>query len=72
LGQWDGFSVVPHKFIAEGEIVAAIGDCSGRLKATGKFMSVPFVHVWNVHNGKVARFRQFTDTAIVQSALNAN
>lgn len=70
--EWDGYSVVPHEFIAEGDTVAAIGDYSGTFKATGKFMSVPFVHVWNVHNGKVTRFRQFTDTAIVQKALKAD
>lgn len=36
---------------------------------TGKTFSAPFAHVWNFRNGKAVRFRQHTDTAVVQGAL---
>ena len=67
--EWEGFSVAPQEFIAEGETVVALGQYSGQYKATGKRMSVPFVHVWKFQGGKVVSFRQHTDTAIVQKAL---
>lgn len=67
--EWDGYSAVAHEFIAEGDTVVSIGEYSGTYRATGKSFSAPFVHVWNFQNGKITRFRQFTDTAIVQKAL---
>ena len=67
--EWDGFAAVPHEFVAQGDTVVSLGQYSGTYKATGKGFSAPFAHVWNLRNGKVVRFRQYTDTAIVQSAL---
>ena len=67
--EWEGYSAVPQEFITEGDTVVAIGNYGGKYKATGKSFSAPFVHVLNFQNGKIARFRQFTDTAIVQKAL---
>jgi ketosteroid isomerase-like protein len=67
--EWEGFSAVPSEFVAEGDSIVAIGQYSGKYKATGKSFSAPFVHVWNFKNGKAVKFRQFTDTAIVQKAL---
>jgi ketosteroid isomerase-like protein len=67
--EWDGFSAVPHEFVVEGDTVVAIGQYGGKFKATGKSFSTPFVHVWNFKNGKAIKFRQFTDTAVVQKAL---
>ena len=67
--EWDGYSAVPHEFISEGDTVVSIGEYSGKYKATGKSFRAPFAHVWKVQNGKIVRFRQFTDTFIVQKAL---
>ena len=67
--EWEGYSAVPHEFVAEGDTVVSVGEYAGTYKATGKSFSVPFVHVFNIRNGKILRFRQFTDTAIVQKAL---
>jgi uncharacterized protein len=69
--EWEGYSAIPHEFVVEGETVVAIGQYSGKYKATGKSFSAPFAHVWNFNNGKAVKFRQFTDTAIVQKALQA-
>ena len=41
----------------------------GKYNVTGRSFSAPFAHVWNLRNGKVQRFRQDTDTAVVQRAL---
>jgi len=70
--EWDGYSAVPHEFISEGETVVSVGEYSGKYKATGKSFLAPFVHVWNLQNGRVVRFRQFTDTFIAQKTLVAD
>ncbi|HQR40039.1 MAG TPA: nuclear transport factor 2 family protein [Blastocatellia bacterium] len=67
--EWDGFAAVPQSFVAEGDTVVALGDYSGTYKATAKAFSAPFAHVWTLANGRVVRFHQHTDTAIVQAAL---
>lgn len=67
--EWDGFAGVPAEFIAQGDTVVVLGQYSGTYKATGKKFSAPFAHVWTVKNGKVATFRQFTDTALAREAL---
>jgi ketosteroid isomerase-like protein len=68
--EWDGFRAVPDEFVAQGDRVVAIGEYSGRYKATGKSFRAPFVHVWTVRDGRIERFVQHTDTALVQRALN--
>ena len=42
--------------------VAAVVRYTGTGKATGKALDVPAVHVWDIRDGKLARFRQFIDT----------
>lgn len=58
----DGFALVTGEFIASGATVAAVVRYTGTGKATGKALDVPAVHVWDVRDGKLARFRQFIDT----------
>ena len=67
--EWEDFAAVPQEFIADGDTVVALGEYSGTYKATGKWFSAPFAHVWKLRNGRVATFRQHTDTAVVQKAL---
>ena len=67
--EWEGFAAVPHEFVAQGETVVVLGEYSGKYNITGKKFSAPFAHVWNLRDGKVVRFRQYTDTAVVQGAL---
>lgn len=67
--EWDGFAAVPHEIVAEGETVVALGEYGGTYKATGKRFSAPFAHVWKLRGGKAVSFQQYTDTAVVQRAL---
>jgi ketosteroid isomerase-like protein len=67
--EWEGFAAVPHAFVAEGDTVVALGDYGGTYKATGKSFSAPFAHVWTLREGRIVRFQQYTDTALVQAAL---
>ena len=65
---WDGFSVTPQDFVANGEHVVAFGEYSGVYRATGREMSAPFAHRWAVRDEKIIRFIQYTDTAKVLEA----
>jgi ketosteroid isomerase-like protein len=58
----EGFAVTPDEVIGSGATVAAVVRYTGTGKATGKALDVPVVHVWDIRDGKVARFRQFIDT----------
>ena len=58
----DGFALATGEFIASGATVAAVVSYTGTGKATGKALNVPAVHVWDIRDGKLARFRQFIDT----------
>ncbi len=58
----EGFAVTPEELIGSGGTVAAVVRYTGTGKATGKALDVPVVHVWDIRDGKAARFRQFIDT----------
>jgi ketosteroid isomerase-like protein len=58
----EGFAVTPEELIASGDTVAAVVRYTGTGKETGKALDLPVVHVWDVQDGKIARFRQFIDT----------
>jgi ketosteroid isomerase-like protein len=59
----DGFALMLEELVGSGGTVAAILRYTGTGKATGQALDVPAVHVWDVRDGKLARFRQFIDTA---------
>jgi ketosteroid isomerase-like protein len=67
--EWDGFTGIPAEFIAQGDTVVVLGQYSGTYKATAKKFNAPFAHVWTVKNGKLATFRQYTDTALAREAV---
>ncbi|QAU45667.1 nuclear transport factor 2 family protein [Bradyrhizobium guangzhouense] len=66
---WDDFSAVADDFIVEGDRVVSLGVYSGVNKATGKAMRAPFAHVWRVADGKLARFDMYTDTLLIDRAM---
>jgi ketosteroid isomerase-like protein len=66
---WDDFAAKPDEFIETGERVISLGVYSGRSKATGKAMRAPFAHVWTVRDGKVAGFEMYTDTLLINRAM---
>jgi uncharacterized protein len=58
----ENFAVTPEEFMATDNAVAAVVRYTGTGKGTGKTLDQTAVHVWDIRNGKVARFRQFMDT----------
>ena len=70
-GEWDGFTAAPAEFIDGGDTVVVLGQYSGTYKATGKSFQANFAHVWKISGGKAVSFVQYTDTLIIQRALEA-
>lgn len=58
----EGFAITLEELIGSGATVVAVVRYTGTGKATGKALDVPVVHVWDIRDGKLARFRQFIDT----------
>lgn len=67
--EWEGFQAVPDEYIDGGDTIVALGHYSGTYKKTGKGMRAPLAHVWRIRDGQAYEFRQYTDTALVQRAL---
>ena len=66
---FEDFAVTPEQFLADGDTVVTIARYTGTAKATGKALDLQAAHVWNVRDGKVARFRLLGDATVVNAAL---
>lgn len=60
----------PKQTIAEGDQVVVTGDATWLAKATGRSYDSPWVHVFTLRNGKVARFMAYYDTAASERAFH--
>jgi ketosteroid isomerase-like protein len=58
----DNFGVFPENFVDGGDTVVVEGRYRGTMKKTGTKVDAQFAHVWQVRDGKVVRFQQYTDT----------
>ncbi|MGO4380279.1 nuclear transport factor 2 family protein [Pseudoduganella sp. RAF53_2] len=58
----------PKQIIAEGDTVVVIGDSTWLARNTGRQYDNPFVHVFNIRDGKVARFTSYWDTGPAERA----
>ena len=67
--EWTDFETTPEEFVDGGETIVVLGQYSGTYKATGKSFQAPFAHVWKVRDGRAIRYVQYTDTLLVQQAL---
>ena len=59
---WDDFEAAPTEFLEGGDHVVVLGRYTGRAKASGAPLDIPFAHVWRFRNGRAVEFLQFTDT----------
>lgn len=62
MSDLDNFTAVPACFIEGDDTVVAEGRYRGTMKATGTPVDAQFAHVWQLRDGKVVRFQQYTDT----------
>jgi ketosteroid isomerase-like protein len=58
----------PKEFVAQADKVVVLGSYTWQVKSTGGKFTGGWAHVFTLHNGKVTRFREYTDTAAVARA----
>jgi uncharacterized protein len=63
MADFSGFTVNPEHFAGDGDMIVALGRYRGTLNKTGRQLDAQFAHAWTLHNGRVVRFQQYTDTA---------
>ena len=72
LGQTFDFErFEPKEFIAQGDRVVVVGDDTLRLKSGGARLDFEWVHVFDMRDGKVTRFREYGDMTPIVAELRA-
>ena len=66
--EWDGFGMIPERFVEQDGTVVAIGRYIGTHRATGKALDARAVHIWKVEGDAIVGFEQIMDTALVAAA----
>jgi ketosteroid isomerase-like protein len=64
-------SFEPQEFIAQGDRVIALGTYKGKAKATGRSFESSWAMSFALRDGKVLKFREYTDTGAIGSAFAA-
>jgi ketosteroid isomerase-like protein len=59
---FENFAITEQNYITQGTRTAAIGVYRGRQRQTRRELRAPFVHIWEVIDGKIVRFTQYTDS----------
>jgi len=62
----DKYTVVPDRFVADGDTVVALGNYTWKHKSSAAPASVKMAHVWTMGDGKVIAFQQHVDTVKVR------
>lgn len=66
---WENWRFDIEEYLDAGETIIVIGTYSGVHRGTGKSMRSPAAHVYDLADGMVTRFRQFTDTKVIWDAM---
>lgn len=69
--EWERFGYVREQMLEAGGAIIVLGVYEGQHKRTGKNLRAASAHVFDVVDGKVARFRQVADAAMFQAARSA-
>lgn len=66
---YDGFTITVHRIVGLGDTVIMEGRYTGTGRASGRRLDAQVAHVWDLENGKVVRFQQYTNTAHMREVL---
>jgi ketosteroid isomerase-like protein len=68
-GEWLDYRSDIEQYVAEEGTVVVFGWYTGTFKATGRSMRAAFAHRWTLREGKIVRFFQYVDSAMVRQAM---
>jgi uncharacterized protein len=66
---WEGWTAHDDTYVADGENVVVLARYTATNKNTDKPLDVRVAHHFIVRSGKIVRFEQFVDTALVHAAM---
>ncbi|SFG52151.1 nuclear transport factor 2 family protein [Streptomyces mirabilis] len=66
---WDEWTAHDDTYVVDGENVVVLARYTAANKATVKQLAVRVAHHFVVRGGKIVRFEQFVDTALVREAM---
>ncbi len=67
--EWHGWSYDIDEYLDAGHAVVVLGSYRGTHVTTGKSMTAAAAHVYDLRDGRITRFRQYTDTAMLIRAM---
>jgi hypothetical protein len=67
---WEMQYYTVRHFVAQGDRVAVLGECSWKNRKTGKILVTPKADFWRFRDGKVVEFVEFYDTAKALAATH--
>lgn len=70
--RWSEFRFAIDETLDAGDSVIVLGRYEGRHRETQRAFVASAAHVYDLRDGKVARFRQFTDTKVIADAMAAD
>jgi ketosteroid isomerase-like protein len=68
---WEFFTAQTLRYHHAGAAVIVEGRYTARHKQSAKSLDSQFCHVWQIRDGKIASFQQYTDTAQWQDVMQA-
>ncbi len=68
-GRWEGFGFDIEQYLDAGSSVTVVGTYRGTHRISGRSFQAATVHLFELQEGRVSRFRQFTDTKVICDAL---
>lgn len=69
--RWEGFGFDIEQYLDAGNSVIVVGAYRGTHRVSARSFRAATVHIFDLQEGRVARFRQFTDTKVICDALPA-
>ncbi|SHH63279.1 nuclear transport factor 2 family protein [Streptomyces sp. 3214.6] len=66
---WDGWTAHDDSYVVDGENVVVLARYTAVNKVTGKRLAVRVAHHFVVRGGRIVRFEQFVDTALVRDVM---
>ena len=67
--EWEDVSVVPERYVEDGDTVVVLLSWSGTYSKTGTSVEYPNAHVFDFEDGKIVQWRSYADTALFNAAL---
>ncbi len=57
------------RIVTQGDTVVALGEYTWTSKVTGKVFDASFAHAVTIRDGKICKFREYTDTSAAVEAM---